>query len=163
MQAEKKVVMTGAYIGKSIMKQFDAGLFQGTVMTATKMRGKFLYHIEYEDGDSEDFNENEISEAYELFTLSLKSKEVKDQNDIDIDEDCSHSGGETEGSEYGAQSNEDDLKKARKKRRTSLQNKQKEKGTLKGRNKSKKEEDCKAEPIKTGQKNTDGHRCGSAH
>ncbi len=75
-----------------------------------------------------------MSEAYELFTLSLKSKEVKDQNEIDIDEDCSHSVGETEGSEYDAQSDEGDLKKARKKRWTSLQNKQKEKDTLKGGN-----------------------------
>jgi hypothetical protein len=132
-----------ACIGKLVMKQFDAGLFTGTVMTATKKRGRFLYHVEYEDGDCQDFNDKEFGEAYDLYTFSLTSKKPNEEENIgDSDNDCANSGGETEGSEYDARSDKDEITKAKKKRRTSLiTKKSKEKGTMKGGNKSQKEED----------------------
>jgi hypothetical protein len=125
-----------------VMKQFDAGLFTGTVKTAIKKRGRFLYHVEYEDGDCEDYNDKEFGEAYDLYILSLTSKKPNEEIIGDSDNCSANSGGETEGSEYDAKSDEDEKRKAKKKRRTSLiTQKPKEKGTMKGGNKSLKEED----------------------
>jgi hypothetical protein len=123
-----------ACVGMLVMKQFDAGLFTGTVKTATKKRGRFLYHIEYEDGDCEDYNDKEFGEAYDLYTLSLTSKKPHEEIIGDSDNCSENSGGETEGSEYDAKSDEDEKRKAKKKRRTILiKQKPKEKGTMKGR------------------------------
>ncbi len=50
-------------------KEFAEGLFHGQVTTAKK-RGRYLYHVVYEDGgDEEDLNDQEFSEAYELFKM----------------------------------------------------------------------------------------------
>jgi hypothetical protein len=54
-------------VGKPVMKQFAEGLFKGEVKTATKKRGRYLYHVVYEDGDEEDLNDVEFIEAYELY------------------------------------------------------------------------------------------------
>jgi hypothetical protein len=46
-----------ACVGMEVMKEFEAGCFKGKVTSAIKKRGRFLYHILYEDGDEEDMNE----------------------------------------------------------------------------------------------------------
>ena len=35
-------------VGKKVMKHFAEGLFMSEVMTATKQRGRYLYHVVYE-------------------------------------------------------------------------------------------------------------------
>jgi hypothetical protein len=60
-----KLQLGEACVGHLILKQFETGVFKGTVMTATKLRGRFLYHIVYKDGDSEDLNDKELTEGHE--------------------------------------------------------------------------------------------------
>ena len=138
-------------VGKSIMKEFGEGLFKGYVTTAIKKRGRFLYHVVYEDGDEEDLNDREFREAYDLFIES--GKESFQNKDKDIEAEHAQSGGETEGSDYDVQSDEEVLKKARKKRRTTVTKTIKEKGSLNGGKKSQKEVDPNEAPtIKRGKK-----------
>ena len=54
------------------MKQFAEGLFKGQVMTATKKRGRYLYHVVYEDGDEEDLNDQEFIEAYQTLVNEVR-------------------------------------------------------------------------------------------
>ena len=51
-------------IGTEVMRQFDAGLFLGTVLSFNSKDG--LYKIEYSDGDREDMDEAEFIYAYRL-------------------------------------------------------------------------------------------------
>ena len=51
-------------IGTEVMKQFETGLFLGTVKGYFKKED--LYKIEYSDGDVEDFNKEEYIRAYQL-------------------------------------------------------------------------------------------------
>ncbi len=50
-----------------------------------KKRGRFLYHVVYEDCDEKDLNDQEFSEAYELFNKSGNEavKAIVEQNDQD--------------------------------------------------------------------------------
>ena len=69
----------------------------------------FVYSRVYEDGDEEDLNDQEFREAYELY---IESGKEGFQNKVkDIDAECTHSGGETEGSDYDAKSDEEVIKK----------------------------------------------------
>ncbi len=66
-------LLTGeACVGHLILKQFETGVFKGTVMTATTQRGRYLYHIVYEDGDSEDLNDKELREGHEMYNTHVK-------------------------------------------------------------------------------------------
>ncbi len=107
-----------ACVGHIILKQFETGVFKGTVMTATKLRGRFLYHIVYEDGDSEDLNDKELKEGHEMYNTqtgeAFQSKTINEGQDDIASEKC-HSGGETEGSEYGL-SDEEEKRVSKKKR-----------------------------------------------
>ena len=51
-------------IGTEVMRQFDAGLFLGTVLSFNSKDG--LYKIEYTDGEREDMDEAEFIYAYQL-------------------------------------------------------------------------------------------------
>ncbi len=51
-------------IGTQVMRQFECGLFHGTVRSYDKKED--LYKIEYSDGDVEDFDKEEFIYAYEL-------------------------------------------------------------------------------------------------
>ena len=42
-------------------------MFKGTVMSATKLRGRYLYHVVYENGDSEDMNDKELLIGHEMY------------------------------------------------------------------------------------------------
>jgi hypothetical protein len=108
-----------ACVGHLILKQFETGVFKGTVMTATKQRGRYLYHIVYEDGDSEDLNDKELREGHEMYnTQTEKAFHSSDINGKDeaIGSDKDISGGETEGSEY-SMSDEDEKRVLKKKRK----------------------------------------------
>jgi hypothetical protein len=56
-----------ACVGHLELKQFETGVFKGTVMTVTKQRGRYLYHDVYEDGDAEDMNDKELLEGHEMY------------------------------------------------------------------------------------------------
>jgi hypothetical protein len=130
-------------IGQKILKEFGEGLFKGSVTTAIKKRGRFLYHVVYEDGDEEDLNDKEFREGYELLhqsnndTLKTVSEELAQE---DSDNDNDKSGGDTEGSEYDMSEDEDRQRK-RKKRRTKPIKSLKEKAKNMGENNDSKEED----------------------
>jgi hypothetical protein len=51
-------------VGQIVCKRFEAGLFQGKVASIDKRRRRCLYHIIYEDGDSEDMDEMEYEDAW---------------------------------------------------------------------------------------------------
>ena len=51
-------------IGTEIMKQFESGLFVGTVKAYDKKED--LYKIEYSDGDQEEYDKEEFIYAYQL-------------------------------------------------------------------------------------------------
>jgi hypothetical protein len=51
-------------IGTEVMRQFDSGLFHGTVRSYDKKED--LYKIDFSDGDVEDFDKEEFIYAYEL-------------------------------------------------------------------------------------------------
>ena len=51
-------------IGTEVMKQFESGLFVGTVKAYDKKED--LYKIEYSDGDCEEYDKAEFIEAYQL-------------------------------------------------------------------------------------------------
>jgi hypothetical protein len=107
-----------ACVGHVILKQFETGVFKGTVMTATKLRGRYLYHIVYEDGDSEDLNDKELKAGHEMYNSqteeTFQSSSTTNLQD-DIESETLHSGGETEESEYGMSDEEDN--RVRKKKR----------------------------------------------
>jgi hypothetical protein len=98
------MLLTGeACIGHMILKKFETGLFKGTVTRATKQRGRFMYHILYEDGDSEDMNDKELLEGHEMYnrqteTTFQTSTYIESEDNAASDNE--KSGGETEGSDY---------------------------------------------------------------
>ncbi len=148
-----------ACVGKFVMKIFEQGLFKGTITTATKKRGRYLYHVLYEDGDAEDLNETEFREAYELFTGQLLEKrstcdtsEALHDQDDDSDKELEKSGGETEGSEYDL-SEDDEIQRKKKKRRTLCTKKTKEKALRNGGPINQKEEEAQ-NPRKKKQQTT---------
>jgi hypothetical protein len=99
-----KLIFGEACIGHLILKQFETGVFKGTVMTATKQRGRYIYHVIYEDGDSEDMNDKELLEGHEMYNRQTEknfqtSTSVDYEVSVDYDKDSSR--GDTEGSEYG--------------------------------------------------------------
>ena len=55
------------YINSSITKKFDDEFFIGLI---TNYRGD-LWHVEYEDGDEEDFDDIEVRKGIKLYS-SLK-------------------------------------------------------------------------------------------
>jgi hypothetical protein len=133
---KEKEISGESSVGKTVMKQFEAGLFSGQVVTATKNRGRFLYHVVYEDGDEEDMDDQEFKDAYELYKIEtnkpLKANgriATKDESENENDKN----GGETEGSEYNV-SEDDDKKQKRKKRRTRRDKQIKEKAKKGGEN-----------------------------
>jgi hypothetical protein len=55
-------------VGSGIARDFgkDMGVFKGKVMHVQAVRRRDIYHVEYEDGDSEDFDLDEYRYAYEM-------------------------------------------------------------------------------------------------
>ncbi len=139
-------------IGLTVLKQFDEGLFKGTVTDAKKQRARYLYHVVYEFGDSEDLNEKEFMKAYGLFKTNNETAVDKSKGtsvDVMSDAEEEHSGGETEGSEYGL-SEEDEIRHSKKKRRTVQHSQLKEKDTNnRGNNVEKEEETPKTKNKKS--------------
>jgi hypothetical protein len=125
------------------MKQFDAGLFCGEVVSVTKNRGRFLYHVVYEDGDEEDMNDQEYREAYELNKIqtnkALKVSLTSMANE-DSENDDDKSGGETEGSEYNG--SEDGATSPQKKRKRTKRDQYIKEKAKKVEKKNTKEEDA---------------------
>ena len=60
---------TQSYVGKLIARRFDAQLFAGYVTLYYPADGEQsadLWHIEYEDGDEEDLNYDEVRQGIQL-------------------------------------------------------------------------------------------------
>jgi hypothetical protein len=55
-------------VGAGIARDFgkDLGVFKGQVAHVEAVRRRHVYHVKYEDGDSEDFDEEEYKYAYDL-------------------------------------------------------------------------------------------------
>jgi len=58
-------------VGNKVAKYFDADLFYGTVTSYTKSQGG-LWHVRYDDGDEEDLDRTEVSEAMKLFATEAR-------------------------------------------------------------------------------------------
>jgi len=78
------------YMGINVAKEFVAGVFVGRVTdikyadhseNSTSLAGKsekdLYYHIEYEDGDCEDFDHEELKEGITLFLRLPKRRRIK--------------------------------------------------------------------------------------
>ena len=80
-------------------------------MSATKLRGRYLYHVVYEDGDSEDMNDKELLKGHEMYNRqtekTFQTSAIFDKHD-EVESENDNSGGETEGSAYG-DSDEEEL------------------------------------------------------
>jgi hypothetical protein len=108
MKTSKKtqvpMLQTGeACIGHMILKKFETGLFKGTVTSATKQRGRFMYHVLYDDGDSEDMNDKELLEGHDMYNRQTETTfqtSTSFESDEDAASDHEKSGIETEGSDY---------------------------------------------------------------
>ncbi len=76
-------------------------MFKGTVMSATKLRGRYLYLVVYEDGDSEEMDDKELREGREMYNrqteTTFQSSSSNERQD-NVESDNERSGGETEGS-----------------------------------------------------------------
>jgi hypothetical protein len=73
-------------------------------MTATKQRGRYMYHVVYEDGDSEDMNDKELLEGHEMYNRQTEKTfqtSYSIDNEVTVDSDKDSSRGDTEGCEYG--------------------------------------------------------------
>jgi hypoxanthine-DNA glycosylase len=85
--------------GLKVGKRFETGVFVGQVTnvyaSGNQNDGEVFYHIQYEDGDSEDFDENELEEGVSLYCRmqkreTRKRKHSKDKEDRLI-KDINHS------------------------------------------------------------------------
>ena len=102
-------------VGRMVLKQFETGIFKGTVMTVTKQRGRYLYNVVYEDGDAEDMNDKELLEGHDMYNRQTdKTFQISDgvENDIKTDGESDVSEGirysdHSEGSEYGDSNDEE--------------------------------------------------------
>ena len=56
-------VASSFFIGARIMRKFKQGIFSGTVSHVIEDEGETLWHVIYEDFDSEDLSANELYEA----------------------------------------------------------------------------------------------------
>jgi hypothetical protein len=107
-----------ACLGHMILKKFETGLFKGTVTSVTNQRGRFMYHVLYEDGDSEDMNDKELLEGHEMYNRQTETTfqtSTSFESDEDAGSEIEKSGGDTEGSDY--QDSDDEEQNKRKKKR----------------------------------------------
>ncbi len=67
-------------VGAGIARDFgkDLGLFKGKVEHVQTVRRRHVYHVKYEDGDSEDFDDGEYKYAYELRQAVDNGRSVPD-------------------------------------------------------------------------------------
>jgi hypoxanthine-DNA glycosylase len=86
-------------IGLKVVKHFETGVFIGQVTnvyaSGNQNDGEVVYHIQYGDGDSEDFDENELQEGVALYCRmqnqqKRKRKYSKEKED-GLVEDTDHS------------------------------------------------------------------------
>ncbi len=80
-------------------------------MSATKLRGRHLYHVVYEDGDSEDMNDKELLKGHEMYnrqTAKTFQTSASFDKEDEVGSENDKSGGDTEGSSYG-DSDEEEL------------------------------------------------------
>jgi hypothetical protein len=77
-------------VGAGIARDFgkDLGAFKGQVQNVQAVRRRHIYHVKYEDGDSEDFDAEEYKYAYELRQAVYNGRTVPDI----LDEQNEHDG-----------------------------------------------------------------------
>jgi hypothetical protein len=128
------------------LKKIETGLFKGTVTSATKQRGRFMYHVLYEDGDSEDMNDKELLEGHDMYNRQTETTfqtSTSFESDEDAASDNDKSGDETEGSDY--QDSEVEEQNKRKKKRKLVGGKPK----VQLKSRSKKTKEKKETPKRT--------------
>jgi len=64
-------------MGLKVAKKFDAGIFIGQVVDIYADDGNFFNVIVFDDGDSEDFNENELQKGVEFYCKLQKQRKRK--------------------------------------------------------------------------------------
>ena len=70
-------------VGEGIARDFgkELGMFKGKVIRVDTIRTRHIYHVVYEDGDSEDFDLDEYRYAYELRQALDKGLEYEPPNE----------------------------------------------------------------------------------
>ena len=67
-------------MGFKVAKHFETGVFTGQVTNIYAYTENIIYHIEYEDGDTEDFDENEFQQGLALYCCIQKRHKRKRKN-----------------------------------------------------------------------------------
>ncbi len=93
---EKEVIPDGqAAVGAGIARFFgkDLGVFKGQVVRVEAVRRRHMYHVKYEDGDSEDFDQDEYIYAYAMRKAvdRGKSDDYEHLENVDLGDDGSSS------------------------------------------------------------------------
>ncbi len=88
----------GVAAGVGIARDFekDLGVFIGEVKHVRAQRKRHVYHVQYEDGDSEDFDLEEYQFAYEVRKALDAGKFRRDDNEGENDDRISNDGTEDE-------------------------------------------------------------------
>lgn len=71
-----------SFIGKKIAKDFDGNLYFGTVKDYDDSEAPAFWHVEYDDGDEEDYNEKDLIKALKYY--NVKEKKVKTQTEAKV-------------------------------------------------------------------------------
>ena len=92
LTASATVHRTGReYIGAKVLKQFlePYGLFEGTIIDVTRDKDECVddqltFHVLYEDGTTEQWDENSLMQGQQLWLCVNQSYEVESGNDATL-------------------------------------------------------------------------------
>jgi hypothetical protein len=105
-------------VGVGIARDFgkEVGVFRGEVKHVRAQRKRHVYHVQYEDGDSEDFDLEEYQFAFEARKALDSGKFRRDDNEEENSDRFSNDGTEDEWKDTENVSNSDDNTTLRKKK-----------------------------------------------
>jgi hypothetical protein len=95
---EKTIPEGQEAVGVGIARDFgkDVGVFKGVVTNVREHRKRNIYHVQYEDGDSEDFDLEEFEFAYEVRQALDEGTFIREDTVVETEENISNDGTEDE-------------------------------------------------------------------
>lgn len=95
---EKTIPEGQEAVGVGIARDFgkDVGVFKGVVTKVREHRKRNIYHVQYEDGDSEDFDLEEFQFAYEVRQALDEGTFIREDTVVETEENISNDGTEDE-------------------------------------------------------------------
>lgn len=68
---------TSSFVGQRVAKDFDSDLHFGTVKRYDNDESPAYWHVEYDDGDSEDYSKKDLTKALSYYTVTGKGDKRK--------------------------------------------------------------------------------------